>query len=188
MKKHALCLALALTVLLSVCVPSLSLAAKQRQYIVPDSDTRYLTVEELWGWNYESVGYIFNEIFARHGYNFESGGQYDAYFRTRGWYTPNANPDNHAACYPQLNKIEWANEKLCKQVRAEMRRQHTSNKQGKNFWDYVEQGSFDVLSGFKYTALQSGQKLGAEYTLSFWPLWRAVYLKPDSTSKLPCST
>ena len=116
-----------------------------RQYIIPDSDSRSLTEEELWSWDYESIGF-FNEIFARHGYCFEAGGKYDNYFRSRPWYTPNANPDNSRACYPQLNAVEWSNEKLCKEVRASMRALHTSNRQGKHYLDYVTTDAFDVLS------------------------------------------
>lgn len=36
-------------------------------YIVDDSDSRYLTRDELWEWQYDALGYIYNEIFARHG-------------------------------------------------------------------------------------------------------------------------
>ena len=122
MNKRFLALLLAL-MLLAAALPMGALAAqKKRAYIIPDSDTRLLTYEELWQWDYESIGYIFNEIFARHGYNFIPGNQYDNYFRTRPWYTPNADPDNSAACYSQLSDVEWQNERLCKDVRAEMKR------------------------------------------------------------------
>lgn len=146
---------------------------KMRQYIIPDSDSRSLTEEELWSWDYESIGYIFNEIFARHGYCFEAGGKYDNYFRSRPWYTPNANPDNSRACYPQLNAVEWSNEKLCKEVRASMRALHTSNRQGKHYLDYVTTDAFDVLSGFRYTNLKAGQKL-AVYSAPSAQSWRGA--------------
>ena len=138
-------------------LPAYALAA--RQYIIPDSDTRDLTESELWEWDYESLGYILNEIFARHGYNFIAGGKYDNFFRARPWYTPNQNPDNRAACYSQLSSREWRNERLVKQVRQQMRDQHTTNPGGKHYLDYMEQGGFDVLSGFAYMPLKTGQKL-----------------------------
>ncbi|MBQ9307848.1 MAG: YARHG domain-containing protein, partial [Clostridia bacterium] len=34
-------------------------------YLIPDSDTRVLTKEEIWKWDYESLWYLINEIFAR---------------------------------------------------------------------------------------------------------------------------
>lgn len=140
-----------------VLVPAFALAA--RQYIIPDSDTRELTEAELWEWDYESLGYIFNEIFARHGYNFIPGGKYDNFFSARPWYTPNTNPDNHAACYPQLSRVEWRNEALVKAVRAAMRAQGTTNPGGKHYLDGIATDDFDVLRGFNYMALKPGQKL-----------------------------
>lgn len=160
---------LALLLVLVLC-PSFALSASaRRQYIIPDSNTRYLTEGELWEWDYDSVGFIFNEIFARHGYNFEIGGRYDNYFRSRPWYTPNQNPNNSQACYPKMNEVEWANERLCKEVRADMRSLGTRNQNGKHYLDYIETEQFDVLSGFAYMQLQSGQKL-------------PVYSAPDGAS------
>ena len=89
-----------LSLLLLLCLlPAAALG--ERSYLIPDSDTRELTRDELWQWDYESLGYILNELFARHGYNFIPGEKYDYYFRCMPWYTPNANPNNQEACYPQ---------------------------------------------------------------------------------------
>ena len=66
--KRFFCLLLCLC-LLPAC------ALGERAYLIPDSDTRKLTESELWAWDYESLGYILNEIFARHGYNFIPGGK-----------------------------------------------------------------------------------------------------------------
>ena len=165
---------LVLAIVLSLLLPGAAMGQKKRRaYIIPDSDTRLMTWDELWQWDYESVGYIFNEIFARHGYNFIPGEKYDNYFRTRPWYTPNENPDNSVACYPQLNSVEWKNEQLCKQVRAEMRRLGTTNPEGMNYLDYVESGNMDVLSGFRITALKSGQKLEV-YSAPSESAWRGA--------------
>lgn len=98
-----------------LCLLMLPMAANaERSYLIPDSNSRKLTVDELWEWDYESLGYILNEIFARHGYVFERGGKYEYYFNCMPWYTPNDNPNNSAACYPKLNSVEWYNEKLVK--------------------------------------------------------------------------
>ncbi|MEA4999041.1 MAG: YARHG domain-containing protein [Candidatus Limiplasma sp.] len=152
MQKRLLALMLALLLL-----PAGALAS--RLYIIPDSDTRKLTETELWGWDYESLGYILNEIFARHGYNFHPGEKYDNFFSSMPWYTPNSNPDNTVACYPQLTSVEWFNERLVKDVRAQMRAQGTSNPHGKHYLDEVRPDTFDVLSGFTLTRLKAGQKL-----------------------------
>ncbi len=160
---------ISLLLIAALLAPACALGAGNRQYIVPDSNTRYLTAEELWEWDYESIGFIFNEIFARHGYNFIVGGPYYNYFQTRPWYAPNANPNNTDACYPRLNDIEWDNERLCKDVRAQMRALGTTNPNGKHYLDYIERGVFDVLSGFVYTQVKAGQK---------WP----VYSAPGTSS------
>lgn len=131
MKKRIVTLFVALIVFLT---PALALA---RQYIIPDSDTRQLTEQELWRWDYESLGFILNEIFARYGYNFIEGEQYDQYFSRLSWYTPNANPDNQKACYPQLSKVEWDNEQLVKDVREAMRTAKNYNTDGQNYLDYI---------------------------------------------------
>lgn len=152
MKKRILCLLMILLVLL----PSFALAG--RQYIIPDSDKRELTWDELWGWDYESLGFILNEIFARHGFNFIVGEKFYNYFTSRPWYTPNANSNNSQACYPKLSALEWQNEQLVKEVRAEMRAQKTTNPSGKHYLDYIE-GNFDTLTGFTLGKFKTGQKL-----------------------------
>ena len=75
-------------------------------YLIPDSDSRRLTENELWQWDRESLSFIFNEIFARHGFVFQPGGKYDIWFSSMPWYRPNANPDNQRYCYPKLSQLE----------------------------------------------------------------------------------
>ena len=147
---------LAIMLVLALCLPAVGIAAGS--YIVPHSNTRELTKTELWEWSYESLGFILNEIFARHGYNFIPGEKYHHYFYQRAWYTPNANPDNQAACYSQLSSLEWRNEHLVKEVRAEMRALGTFNSGGKHYLDYIED-AFDVLSGFTLVSMKPNQRL-----------------------------
>lgn len=137
-------------------------------YLIPDSDTRHLTEEELWAWDYESLGYILNEIFARHGYNFIPGEKYDNYFRCMDWYRPNASANNQQACYPQLTKTEWDNESLVKEVRAKMRAAENWNEGGKSVWDYFHAAEA-MLQGFDLLTIASGQML-------------SVYSAPDASS------
>ena len=143
-------------------------AMADRMYVLPDSDTRKLTWEEIDEWDYESLGYAFNEIFARHGYNFEPGQDYDNYFRTMPWYTPNADPRNQVACYPQLSSVEWYNVDLIKQVRAAKKH----NDYGRSIWDSFSTG-FDTLQGFDYVRLRSGQTLDV-YSAPGSKTWRGA--------------
>lgn len=161
MLKRLFCLLLVLMLL-----PAAALA--ERMYLIPDSNVRDLTAAELWEWDYESLGYILNEIFARHGYVFEVGGKYEHYFTSMPWYTPNANPNNSEACYPKLNNVEWRNEKLIKDVRADMRALGTKNLGGKSVWDNFSTG-FSTLNGFNYATMAANQKL-------------SVYAAPDARS------
>lgn len=166
MKRLTVCLAL----LLCLALPCAALA--ERSYLIPDSNTRLLTEDELWEWDYESLGYILNEIFARHGYNFIPGEKYDYYFRCMPWYTPNADSDNQRACYSQLTTVEWKNEELVKQVRAQMRSVDFYNTAGKSVWDYFSTG-FDTLQGFEFTTMQPNQKL-AVYSAPSAGSWRGA--------------
>lgn len=155
MKKTMLLLLTALLLTLTAT------ALADRMYVLPESDQRKLTREEVAVWDYESLGYAYNEIFARHGYRFEAGKAYDNYFRAMPWYIPNADTRNQVACYPKLTSVEWYNVELIKQVRAEKK----GNDSGKSIWDSFSTG-FDTLQGFSWIRLRSGQKL-------------AVYAAPD---------
>ena len=155
MKKVLACL---LCLLLCLALVPAAFAESEFGYLIHDSDTRELTEKELWQWDYESLGYIMNEIFARHGYVFEPGGKYDNYFRCMYWYKPNDNPDNTKACYPQLNTTEWNNQSIIKKVRDDMRKQGTTNPKGKSVWDYFTT-SFDTLQGFEMLTLKKAQNL-----------------------------
>lgn len=150
MKKRLIAWALALTLSLSL----LGGASAANFYLIRDSDTRYLTENELWQWNYDALGYILNEIFARHGYNFKQGGQYDRYFQNQDWYTADPNYSTKS-----LNKIEWANERLVKDVRGDMRAQKTTNPSGKSISDVRDDSIDQPLDGFFGYQFKADQKL-----------------------------
>lgn len=160
--KRILALLLALLLL-----PAAALA--ERMYIFPDSDTRLLTWDEVAEWDYETLGYGFNEIFARHGYDFEPGGEYAYYFKTRPWYSPNGTWNNRRDCYTRLSTLEWENERLIKEVRA-YKKEHGD--WGQSIWDSFSTG-FDTLQGFDYIELRSGQKL-AVYSAPSKSAWRGA--------------
>ncbi len=154
-------------ILVLMLLPAAALA--ERMYIFPDSDTRLLCWEEVAVWDYETLGYGFNEIFARHGYDFELGGEYEYYFKTRPWYQPNGTWNNRRDCYAKLSTVEWENERLIKEVRA-FKKEYGD--WGESIWDSFSTG-FDTLQGFDYIELRSGQKL-AVYSAPSKSAWRAA--------------
>lgn len=57
------------------------------EYIISDSDTRILTDADVAGMELWEINYAKNEIYARHGYIFESR-ELQNYFGSKSWYTP----------------------------------------------------------------------------------------------------
>lgn len=162
-------LALTLALLLT-----LSSALADRLYVFPDSNTRYLTWEEVYEWDYESLGYAFNEIFARRGYVFEPGQKYEYYFSVQPWYTPNRDTNNARAVYPYCTDVEWANYELIKEVRAYKK---TWGDSGRSIWDTFSTG-FDTLSGFEFIHLRSDQTLPV-YSAPSSRSWRGANGKAE---------
>lgn len=157
-----------------LCLAMTTAALADRMYVLPDSDKRLLSWDEVAKWDYESLGYAFNEIFARHGYNFISGGEYENYFSCMPWYTPNADSNNQRACYPKLKTVEWDNYDLIKEVRAYKR---TYGDWGLSIWDNFSTG-FDTLQGFDYIELRSGQSLPV-YSAPSTSSWRGANGKAE---------
>lgn len=85
---------------------------KQDEYFIDDTDKRYLSENELRDYTIEELGYIRNEIFARHGYVFGEN-KYKDYFESQTWYEPDysfkGDTDN-------LNKYEIDNIKLLLEI------------------------------------------------------------------------
>ncbi|MGL6104863.1 YARHG domain-containing protein [Romboutsia sp.] len=81
-------------------------------YIIPDSDIRYLTVEVLSSYDRETLGYIRNEIYARHGYIFKTE-KYRQYFGSMLWYFPNQYVKGD---FSYLNDVEKYNVELIKSL------------------------------------------------------------------------
>lgn len=107
-------------------------ALADNRYLIVDSDTRLLTESELWDWDYDALGYVLNEIFARHGYHFEEGGKYEAYFENQDWYRESTIHKTNQEVYAQLSDIEWKNERKVKDVRGAMRNMNTTNPKGRS--------------------------------------------------------
>ncbi len=95
-------------------------------YLIPDSDTRLLTEEELWEWDYDALGYVLNEFFARYGMPFKRDGKYYPYFTQQDWYC-----ENPSFTYADVRtNLEWTNERLVKTVRNRMKELGTTNPGG----------------------------------------------------------
>ncbi len=151
---------------LMVCVSS---ALADRMYVLPESSAHELTWEEVAEWDYESLGYAFNEIFARHGYVFIPGEKYDYYFSSMPWYTPNADSNNQRAVYPYVSEVEWTNYHLIKEVR-EYKLLYGDC--GASIWDSYSSG-FDTLVGFEYIQLRANQLLPV-YSTPSTASWRGA--------------
>ncbi|MEG0577890.1 MAG: YARHG domain-containing protein [Romboutsia sp.] len=82
------------------------------EFIIPDSNVRYLTKEELSPYSKNDLAIIRNEIFARYGYIFKTK-EYRDFFNTTTWYKPNPNCKGDES---ELNPIEKANIKLIKTI------------------------------------------------------------------------
>ena len=95
-------------------------------YIVPDSNKRVMTSEELWAYSRETLRYIRNEILARHGYNFGNN-KFGNYFITKSWYKAGNNND---AVNNKVTSVEWKNINLIRDVEALMDNLGTENPGG----------------------------------------------------------
>jgi len=80
----------------------------------PQASYRELNISELQKLNKSELRIMRNEIFARYGYIFESGGQMDGYFRKQNWYSP-----QHKDVTNFLTKIEKDNIKLIQSIERE---------------------------------------------------------------------
>ena len=70
-------------------------------YIIADSNSRYLTYEDVGSLSLQQVNYAKNEIFARHGRKFVSA-ELQNYFNSQDWYTGTYEPeyfDNNTAAF-----------------------------------------------------------------------------------------
>ncbi|MDD4080962.1 MAG: YARHG domain-containing protein [Eubacteriales bacterium] len=125
-------------------------------YIFPDSNRRRLSESKAWEWQYDALGYAFNELFARHGRPFDIGQKYDNYFKTQTWYK--ADP-NYPGDGKVLNNVEWDNYTLIKAVRAQMKAMGTTNPEGKPLPRVHDDRILSPLPGFVETYFKPNQRL-----------------------------
>ena len=88
------------------------------EYILPDSDKRYYTYDELNVLTDEQLNFAHNEIYARHGRMFNDE-RYADHFAKCSWYKPRFTPEEFEAMPSQLNEFEISNSDIMSQIRTE---------------------------------------------------------------------
>lgn len=83
-------------------------------YIIPDSDSHYLTESELTDMSLQVLNYAKNEIYAREGRIFRSA-ELQTYFEQQSWYHGTIQPDDFDD-RTMLNPYEYANTQLVSDV------------------------------------------------------------------------
>ena len=94
-------------------------ASNGSEYILPDSNSRLYTREELSGLDDNTLQLAINEIYARHGRKFNTESM-QAYFDGKSWYSGTVDPevfDGNEAAY--FNEFEIKNRELLSSIRAE---------------------------------------------------------------------
>ncbi len=81
-------------------------------YIMPDSDSTYLSASDLSQYNKSTLALIRNEIYARHGYVFNTE-PFKSYFNSKSWYTPDPSFKGNDS---ELNNYEVQNVRTIQSV------------------------------------------------------------------------
>ena len=175
--KRWICVCMVMVSLMSVWPVSLAdgntMTKDWNFYLISDSDTRYLTKEEIWQWDFDSLWYLINEIFARHGFVFKEGGQFYSFFNRQKWYTPNQDTTANKLAYSRTTDIDWYNEHLIKEVREEMLAQDTKNDVGtKNWRDFIPPEN--MLEGFENAIITQKKALWPVYSAPTENAWRGA--------------
>lgn len=95
-------------------------------FVIPYSSTRYLTESDLRGLNAEELEIARNEIYARHGYQFQQKKMIN-YFNNQSWYRRS----NTKVTTASLSKIEYANVML---IQKQERKLHNSTNSGYEYY------------------------------------------------------
>lgn len=66
---------------------------ESEDYILPDSDSRYLTDSDVRGLSANELMLARNEIYARHGRKFKDS-ELQNYFNSKSWYRGTVDPDD----------------------------------------------------------------------------------------------
>lgn len=141
-----------------------------------DTDTREITESELWGWDRESLSFLFNEIFARHGFTFDAGGKFYNWFNMQPWYQSIAKVDDQTA-YNRTTKLEWKNYETIRRVIRQMEAvgwpyRRSGQSTLKSWIDFQPPGNWS-LTGFRYVNVRSDKNL-AVYSAPGKNAWRGA--------------
>lgn len=98
-------------------IVSVEVEPEVSQYVLPNSDSTYLTESDLYGLTQEECRLARNELYARHGRKFDDEGL-QAYFNSKDWYYGYINPSDFTES--MLNDYEIANRDLIVQYEKEM--------------------------------------------------------------------
>ena len=79
------------------------------EYFIPDSDSRYLTMDDLEGYSEDDCRIARNELFARHGRKFTDE-NLRSYFESKSWYEGTIEPEDFDDSV--FNEYELANRDL----------------------------------------------------------------------------
>ncbi|WP_449315598.1 YARHG domain-containing protein [Rubneribacter sp.] len=90
----------------------------ESEYVLPDSNTRYYTREELETLSVWELYVAHNEIYARHGRGFNRE-DLAAHFASCSWYNQLYTPEEYDALPSQLNEFERSNADLMLEIRHE---------------------------------------------------------------------
>ena len=85
------------------------------EYVLPDSDSRYLDISEVEALSTDQLKLARNELYARHGRMFRSA-ELQAYFDSKSWYEPRYTPDEYDQLGELFNVYEIANRDLLLEV------------------------------------------------------------------------
>ncbi len=88
------------------------------QYILPDSNSRYLTRSDIEGYSVEKLFFARNEIFARYGRGFQNE-DLQEYFDAQPWYQKKYSPSEFDSMPSPLNDYERKNVDLIREVEKE---------------------------------------------------------------------
>ena len=160
--------------LLCLTLPAGGLA--DHQFLL-DSDSRRITAAELWDWDRESLSFMFNEIFARHGFTFDVGGKFYNWFNAQPWYQAVRKVSDQAA-YTAATPLEWDNYHTIKSVITAMESsgwpyRKTAGSSLKSWTDFMPPDGSLKLTGFTYTAIRADQRLDV-YSAPSAASWRGA--------------
>ena len=172
MKQMFCCLCIAC--LMALALPQSALA--DHQYLL-DSDTRLITQAELWDWDRESLSFMFNEIFARHGYPFQAGSKFYNWFNAQPWYQAVRKVTKEQAVAAATD-LEWQNYYTIKSVISQMDAsgwpvRKPAGSSLKSWRDFTPPDTSLKLTGFAYATLSANQKL-AVYSAPSASSWRGA--------------